>query len=143
MSRTLKSQIIHSLSENKHFGESKHSAMKNGTYQNGNIYSVKTYEAYKDTAKNLANYLKEKHHEIKNPQDIKSNHIQEWINDKGKNWTAKTLENKICHIKYIEQNLKKTYHGKNISFYKKDFERPETKQSTRNKAFTRDDLDRL
>ena len=90
-----------------------------------------------------SNWLKEKHPEVKNVVDIKESHIQEWINDRSKNWSLKTLENHMAKIKYLEQQAQKVFGRDNVNFYNKDYEKPKTKESTRDKAFTPDDLNRL
>lgn len=141
--RNINQQLNYAISKSLKIGESKHSAKKNGTYREGNIYSNNTLQSYKDTAKNLSNWLKEKHPEIKNVVDIKQEHIQEWINDRGKNWSARTLENHMTKIKYLEEQSKKVFGRDNVNFYNKDYEKPKTKESTRNVAFSRDDLNRL
>lgn len=141
--RNINQQLNYAISKSLKIGQSKHSAKKNGTYKEGNIYSNNTLQSYKDTAKNLSNWLKEKHPEIKNVVDIKQEHIQEWINDRGKNWSVRTLENHMTKIKYLEQQAKKCFGRDNVNFYNKDYEKPKTKESTRNTAFSRDDLNRL
>ena len=66
--------------------------------------------------------LKEKHPEIKNVVDIKESHIQEWINDRGKNWSLKTLENHMTKIKYLEEQSKKVFGRDNVNFQKLFFQ---------------------
>lgn len=127
--RNINQQLNYAISKSLKIGQSKHSAKKNGTYKEGNIYSNNTLQSYKDTAKNLSNWLKDKHPEIKNVVDIKDTHIQEWILDRGKNWTEKTLENHLTKIKYLEEQSKKVFGRDNVNFYNKDFKKPEMKKA--------------
>ena len=49
----------------------------------------------------------------------------------------------MTKIKYLEEQSKKVFGRDNVNFYNKDYEKPKTKESTRNVAFSRDDLNRL
>ncbi len=49
----------------------------------------------------------------------------------------------MTKIKYLEEQSKKVFGRNNVNFYNKDYEKPKTKESTRNQAFTPDDLNRL
>lgn len=107
------------------------------------MYGNETITAYRDTAKNLSNFLEQRYPEIKEVRDITPEHIQAWIDSRAENWTEKTLENHLCRIKYLEQQAQRAYGKDNVKFYDKSIQRPVTKESTRNKAMDRDDLNRL
>ena len=49
----------------------------------------------------------------------------------------------MAKIKYLEQQSQKVFGRDNVNFYNKDYEKPKTKESTRNMAFSRDDYNRL
>lgn len=49
----------------------------------------------------------------------------------------------MTKIKYLEEQAKKVFGRDNVNFYNKDYEKPKTKESTRNVAFSKDDLNRL
>lgn len=49
----------------------------------------------------------------------------------------------MTKIKYLEEQSKKVFGRDNVNFYNKDYEKPKTKESTRNVAFSKDDLNRL
>lgn len=83
-----------------------------------------------------------KHPEVTLVSEIKSSHVQAWINDRSKNWTKSVLDNHISRIKYLEQQTKKCYGQDNVSFYKK-FDKPVTKEAVRTKKMERNDFDRL
>lgn len=100
-------------------------------------------EAYKATAKNLSNWLKENHPEIKEIREITPEHIQEWINDRATNWSVRTLENHLSRIKYMEEQAQRAYPKSKIEFYKDDLTKPETKASQRNKMMDKSDFERL
>lgn len=91
----------------------------------------------------MSNWLKEAHPEIKEVREIAPEHIQEWINDRSEHWTQKTLENHLCHIKYLEEQAQRAFGKDNVKFYKTDFERPKTKESERDKAMSDKDFLRL
>lgn len=141
--RSIKQQLNYCISRSSKTGQSKHSAKANGTYKHGELYGSKTINAYRDTAKNISNWLSEHHPEIIAVRDITPEIVQEWIDDRSENWSAKTLENHITHIKYLEQQAQKCYGKENIHFYSKDFERPTTKEAVRNQSITEKDFQAL
>lgn len=49
----------------------------------------------------------------------------------------------MTHIKYLEQQAKNAYGKDNINFYKKDFEKPTTREKVKDQAMSKDDFLRL
>lgn len=104
--RSLRQQINYAISENCRIGHSKRAEQGTDT---GYVYSVQYAENLRDTAKNFANYMKVEHPEIRWVRDIRSEHLQEWIDTRCKNWTKATLDNHISRIKIIKKQIDRTY----------------------------------
>lgn len=144
MARSIKQQFNYCISKSTKTGQSKHSAKKAGTYKHGELYGNKTVEAYRDTAKNFSNWLSEHHPEIKEVREITPYHVQEWVNDRSKNWTEKTLENHLSRIKHLEEQAQRAYGKENVKFFDKEkIKKPTTKEAVRNKMMEKSDFLKL
>lgn len=143
MARSLTQQFNYCIQKASKQGQSKHSAKHNGTYKSGELYGSKTITSYRDTAKNFSNWLNVNYPEIKEVREINADHVQEWINERSANWSKSTLDNHITKIKYLEQQAKNAYGKDNISFYKEDFLRPETKANIKDLAMEKEDFLKL
>lgn len=139
--RSIKQQFNYCIQKSSRLGQSKHSAKKDGRYEHGELYSVKTITAYRDTAKNLSNWLAQKHPEIKQVVEIDPTLIQEWVNDRSEHWSTATLENHLTHIKYLEEQAKRAYGEDKVHFYKPDIKKPEHKEQVRVMAMSRSDFE--
>ena len=74
----LESEIVKHLNEISRIGESRHEAKKIGEASE-HIYSIKTYEDYKQTMKVFAKYCLKEHPEVKHISDCKQ-YVEEYIN---------------------------------------------------------------
>lgn len=74
----LESEIVKHLNEISRIGESRHEAKKIGEASE-HIYSIKTYEDYKQTMKVFAKYCLKEHPEVKHISDCKQ-YVKEYIN---------------------------------------------------------------
>lgn len=74
----LESEIVKHLNEISRIGESRHEAKKVGEASE-HIYSIKTYEDYKQTMKVFAKYCIKNHPEVKHISDCKQ-YVEEYIN---------------------------------------------------------------
>ena len=88
----LEAQIVKHLNEISKIGESRHEAKQVGE-ASPFIFSIKTYEAYKETMKALASYCLQQHPEIKNISDCKKyvpEYIEKIIKDGYSSYTQKS-----------------------------------------------------
>ena len=104
--RSIQQQLNYVISDNCRIGHSKRA--ENGT-NTGYVYSVQYAENLRDTARNLANYLRSEWPDVKWVKDIKSEHIQAWLDKRSPNWSNATLTNHVSRLKIIEKQIIKTY----------------------------------
>lgn len=85
---SLNYQINQRMKQMERFGDSRHQAKKEYKEMVGNknthnktvgIHNYNTFNAYKSSCKQFTSYLKENHAEVKNIEDIKSEHVKEFI----------------------------------------------------------------
>lgn len=107
--RSLSAQLNYCVSDCFCCGVSKRADRKNGVPLGSRVYSVQTAENLRATADNLANFIKEKHPEIKLVKEIKTEHIQEWIDEREKKWSDKTLKEQISRVGKLSEICSKTY----------------------------------
>lgn len=112
MARNLKYQLNYCV--NFCFKEKidKHSEKKNGKINSGKIFSYADRKNMIDFTANFANFMKKNHPKIKFAKDIKSEHIQEFINLKAKSCSDATIKSYISHSKKLEKIINKTYNAK-------------------------------
>lgn len=104
--RSLQQQLNYVISDNCRIGHSKRA--ENGA-NTGYVYSVQYAENLRDTARNLSNYLRSEWPDVKWVKDIKSEHIQAWLDKRSPNWSNSTLINHVSRLKIIEKQILKTY----------------------------------
>lgn len=136
--RNIKHQINHAITENCRIGHSKRA--ENGI-NSGYIYSVQYAKNLRDTTENFSNFLRAVHPEIKWVRDIKSEHIQEWVDKRSSNWSHATAVNHISRMGIIKKQLNRTYKldlDWNIELPVKD-----DIEKVRNKAMNKEDYLKL
>lgn len=107
--RSLKQQFNYLITSNCKFGADKR-AIKHGSHKPGTIvFSVKHAESLRATVSNLCNFLKETHPEIKQVNQITSQHIEEWYNARVEKWSKSTLEMHGSNIRKLELLAKKMF----------------------------------
>lgn len=107
--RSLSAQMNYCISECFCGGVSKRADRKNGVDLSARVYSVGTAEGLRDTVKNICNFMKEKHPEVKLVKEIKNEHIKEWINERESKWSDKTLKEQISRVGKLSEICMKTY----------------------------------
>lgn len=107
--RSLSAQMNYCISESFCGGVSKRADRKNGVDLSARVYSVGTAENLRDTVKNICNFMKEKHPEIKLIKEIKAEHIQEWINERESKWSDRTLKEQISRVGKLSDIFNKIY----------------------------------
>lgn len=141
--RSLNQQINYAISQNCKIGVSKRADKRNlTTDSNSKIYSVQYAENVRDTVKNFTNWVKGNCPDLKMVKDIRSEHINAWINNREKNWSNKTLENHISRMKLVQEQLIKTY---NLKLDFMHFKTPKRDRAhiIRDKAMSREDCDKI
>lgn len=112
--RSLKQQFNYAISQNCHIGESKR-AYKGSCAASGlspdasRVYSVQYAENLRDCAKSLSNFMNEKHPDVRMVRDIRSEHIQEWLDARSSQWTRQTAECRVSQIEKLQSVLNSTY----------------------------------
>lgn len=109
--RTIKSQLNYCITQNTRIGESKRAFKNNRDNDNikGQVFSVQYAENLRDTANAFSAWLKDKYPEVRLANDIKSAHVQEWINEKSPQWTQSTVNNKISQMGVIFLQMGNTF----------------------------------
>lgn len=142
MARNLKYQFLNAINNNFKEGMDKHSLKADGQMNGTRIFSYADRENLKDVASNFSNYMKENYSEVKMVKDIKSEHIQGFLNSKADSCSKKTLEQYASKFNKLENVVNSTY-GTNANY--KGFVVPATVEQTkiRNVAMTKSDFKKL
>lgn len=107
--RSLHAQLNYCISQCTHIGVSKRADRNNGVDLAPRVYSVQTAENLRDTADNLANYLKSAHSDVCYVKDIKREHIAEWVQSRERHWSNKSLKEHLSRIEKLSAICAKTY----------------------------------
>ena len=116
MSVSLKNQVLHAISKSKSFGTDKHALKRKGQAYQGNkggkIHSYSTFRARQDVAKNFCNYMKNNYPEVRQANDLTSEHAQSFLNDCAvKGCSGDTLKSYKSQLSGIEKNINSVYHA--------------------------------
>lgn len=143
MSRNIKYQFLNAIDANFKEGMDKHSIKGNGGTDGTKVFSYADREGLKDVSGNFANWMKENHSEIKLAVDIKSEHIQGFLNEKAKTCSYATLEQYASRFNKLEKIVNKVY-GKGKAEYQ-GFIIPAGVENTkiRDVAMSKEDFDKL
>lgn len=142
MGRNLKYQFNFCITQNFKEGMDKHSIKAQGIKNDGKIFSYADRKNLIDVASNFSNYMKENHKEIKLIKDIKSNHVQEFLNSKAKTCSYTTLEQYISKFNKLKIVAENTYKC-DLNFNKKLVMPEKEKEKKRNTAMNRNDFNKL
>lgn len=141
--RSLNNQINYCITQNTRIGESKRAFRNNPNNGNakGQIFSVQYAENLRDTVKGFTNFMKENYPEIRLAKEIKTEHIQAWVDSKSCQWTQATLNNHISRMNIVCQQINNTFNT-NIQL---DVKKPTVikAQNVRNFAMEKNDLEEL
>lgn len=112
--RSLKQQMNYAISQNCHIGESKRGYRESCKSQNINpagdrIYSVQYAENLRDCAKSLSRFMNKNYPNVRMVRDIKTEHIQHWINERSPQWTRRTAECRVSQIEKLQNVINSTY----------------------------------
>lgn len=105
--RNLKYQFMNCIQKNFHEGINKHSLKASG--KNGNeVFSYSQRKNLIDLSANFSNWMKETHPEVKQVNQVNSDHIQEFLNSKT-NCSQATLEQYQSQFRKLENLVNNTY----------------------------------
>lgn len=142
MSKNIKSQFMYAIESHFDSGMDKHSAKKQGLSKQNKIYSYSDRRNLIDTSAHISNWLKQKHPDIKFIKDIKSEIIQEYLNENSQGWTKATITVKMSHLRKLEKLVIDSFKGSEICFLS-DIIKPCGKNNSRTLSMTRNDFNKL
>ncbi|MGL5477892.1 MAG: tyrosine-type recombinase/integrase [Clostridium sp.] len=109
MGRNIKYQLKTAVESNFTPGAKKHSIKKSLGTDNTRSYSYADRKNLIDFTANFSNWLKEAHNEIKLVKDIKSSHVQEFLNSKAKECSYATVKQYMSKANKMQNIINKTY----------------------------------
>ena len=137
--RNLKYQLNRCVVENFKEGMDKHSDKKNKVEKGTKIYSYDDRKNLRDFAANLANFMSEYHQEVKLATEIKSEHIQSFLNKRAETCNDESLEQYVSKADKMRNLINITFPKSSIEKF--DIKAPAsvvTKQVKKNKQITRE-----
>lgn len=141
--RSIHAQLNYCISQSCHIGESKRQYMQNHNGQTDDrIFSIQHAKNLRETANSFSKFMKANFSDVKMAKDIKSEHIQSYLEANSKNWSKRTLETKAGQLTKIVSTVNSTYHS-NI---KLDVTLPsevKTVETIRNKMMEPEDFQKL
>lgn len=142
MGRNLKYQFLHAIDKNFSEGMDKHSIKADGKMNGTRIFSYADRKNLIDTASNFSNFMKNMHPEVKQVKDIKSEHIQSFLNSKSATCSTATLKQYESKFNKLEKVVNNTY---NCNANYRGFSTPNGANATkiRNSAMSKADFKRL
>lgn len=107
--RNLKYQFLQAINSSFKENQDKHSDKKNHIRNTHKIYSFSSRSNLINLSSDFSNYMKNMHSEIKLVKDVKSEHIQEFLNSKVENCSQKTLEQYQSQFRKLEKVVQEKY----------------------------------
>lgn len=138
--RTIKNQFNYAISQNTRIGESKRAYKNNqNNDKKGQVFSIQYAENLRDTANQFSNFLNTNYPQIRLVNDVKTEHVQAWIDEKAPMWSQKTIDNKVSQMQVIFTQLGNTFNRKDVEL---NIVKPHTEKAhtVRDKAMSREDL---
>lgn len=116
MSRNIKYQFRNLIERNFQEGMDKHSMKKMKKMDGIRIFSYADRKNLLDLSSEFSNYMKEQYNEVKMIKNINTNHIQEFLIQKSKTCSQKTLEQYASRFRKLERMANSFYHA-NVDFH--------------------------
>lgn len=116
MAKNLKYQFLNAIDSAFKECQDKHSMKHFEGIGNGRVFSYSDRRNLVDLGSNFANYMRENHSDVKMVKDIKTEHIQGFLNTKAETCTSKTIAQYQSKFSKLEQlvnnryNLNKDFH---------------------------------
>ena len=141
--KNLKRQMYESIERSFKNGRDKHSDKRQGT-TGDKTYSNATRDALVDTSAMFANWMGKNHPEVRYVKDIKTDHVQNFLNANSKNWNNTTVKAHMSRFNKLDRIF-----DRNIKDYSKQLVgalvAPVAKNETkcRSIAMTRNDYNKI
>ena len=142
MGKNLKQQFIYAIEDNFQESMDKHSMKANGVRNDGKVFSYADRKNLIDLSCNFANYMKENYKDIKLVKEVRSEHIQSFLNQKSKECSNATLKQYQSKFSKLEKIVSNTY---NINVKYKGYQLPLAEENTkiRNTSMSPEDFKKL
>ncbi|MDD6400372.1 MAG: site-specific integrase [Lachnospiraceae bacterium] len=116
--RNMFQQLNNALTQNFQERIDKHSDKKeNGTEMSEKIYSYSSLNNLRDFSRNFSNYMKENFPDIKRLDQVRSNHIQDFLNTKNSEGCSQnTLDTYKNNFNKLQEVVNETYKSVNWDF---------------------------
>lgn len=109
MAKNLKWQFLRAIDENFKEGMDKHSIKASGAMNHTRIFSYADRSGLIDVSSNFSKWMKENHSDVKLAMNIKTEHIQGYLNEKATTCTKASLEQYVSRFKKLENVINATY----------------------------------
>lgn len=142
MGRNLKYQFLNAINNNFKENMDKHSIKANNQMDNTRIFSYADRKNLIDVASNFSNFMKSNYSEVKQVKDVKTEHIQSFLNEKSNTCSTATLNQYQSKFNKLENVVNNTY---NIDVNYRGFITPLTVENTkiRDSSMSREDFNKL
>lgn len=107
--KNLKKQMLDCIERNFKGGMDKHSDKRNGGGGSHKVYSQSDRKALVDTSAMFANWMNKNHPEVRYVKDIKTEHVQSFINSKSKDWNNNTLKTHISRFNKLDRIFDRSF----------------------------------
>ena len=141
MARNLRQQLLYCIYQCDHRGTSKRADRRNKVNMKGRLYSNQRINDLKHTAKSFAQFMKVVYPGIKWVYQIRSEHVQDYLNSKVGDWSERTEIETISRLKRINEITNYVYNLDEKWDVKKS-ERTNARK-IRDMAMSREDFDRI
>lgn len=138
MARNIKYQFLNAINDNFKEGMDKHSMKADGKMNGTRIFSYSDRESIKNLAGNFSNWMKEHYSEIKYVKDIRTKHVQGFLNEKAQTCTKATMTTYASNFRKLENLVNATYGTQAVY---RGFEIPATVENTKIRAQDMDKAD--
>lgn len=111
--RSMRQQLINAIDKNFKPGMDKHSIKNEVGSNNTRIYSYSDRRNLVKFTSNFSNWIKENHGEVRLATQIKSEHVQEFLNLKAKTCSKATIEQYVSKSNKMQNLINATYNSHN------------------------------
>lgn len=109
MAKNLKYQFLNAIESGFREGMDKHSLKHSEGTGNGRVFSYSDRRNMIDFGSNFANYMRENYADVKMARDVKTEHIQSFLNAKAETCTTDTVKQYQSKFAKLEQLVNKRY----------------------------------
>ena len=141
MARNLRQQLLYCIYQCDHRGTSKRADRRNKVDMKGRLYSTQRIKDLKNTAKSLAKFMKAVYPGIKLVYQIRSEHVQDYLNSKAGDWSERTESEVISRLVRLNEITNYVY-GIHQEWNLKKSKRTNAKK-IRDMAMTREDFNKI